>query len=190
MLGANFDRQLDSLLHRLWDDLVREGRAAQGQLHNITAAIMGELRQDASEAAEFEQFMRAAGEDPHDEAVDEHEGHSDDEESALKLALDTFHEHLLGNESVIVLDNSTLSSWQRQYDTSMRALGDEEKEADISIHCGWDSCLKATGLPDSAQLQVQNLVEEEPIRIVMASDGISATCRGQGGSSQPDQEQA
>ena len=61
-LGANFDKAVDGLLKRLWDDLVSEGRAAKGQLHNLTAAIVAELKQDASEAAQFEEEMRAAGE--------------------------------------------------------------------------------------------------------------------------------
>ena len=47
---------------RLWDDLVEEGKIAQTQLHNITAAIMSELRQDASEASDFEQLLRDNGE--------------------------------------------------------------------------------------------------------------------------------
>ena len=54
---------VDSLLKRLWDDLVEEGKAAQNQLHNITAAIMAELRQDASEASDFEQLLRENGEE-------------------------------------------------------------------------------------------------------------------------------
>ena len=62
-MGLQFDQHVDSLLKRLWDDLVEEGKAAQNQLHNITAAIMAELRQDASEASDFEQLLRENGEE-------------------------------------------------------------------------------------------------------------------------------
>ena len=66
-LGLQFDQRIDALMKRLWDDLVQEGRAAQTQLHNITTAIMHELRQDASEASDFEALMRANGEDARDD---------------------------------------------------------------------------------------------------------------------------
>ena len=42
---------------------MEEGKQAQTQLHNITAAIMSELRQDASEASDFEQLLRDNGEE-------------------------------------------------------------------------------------------------------------------------------
>lgn len=63
-MGASFDKELEALIHKLWVDLVREGKAAQLQLHNITAAIQKELRQDASEASDFDHLMQQAGEDP------------------------------------------------------------------------------------------------------------------------------
>ncbi|KAL1515533.1 hypothetical protein AB1Y20_002155 [Prymnesium parvum] len=63
-MGGEFDKELDQLIHKLWVDLVKEGKAAQLQLHNITAAIQRELRQDASEASDFDHLMQQAGEDP------------------------------------------------------------------------------------------------------------------------------
>merc|ERR1712039_922586 len=80
---------------------------------------------------------------------------------------------------------ANVNVWSRQLSNGSVALvfvNAEEEEGKLSIHCGWNACLKATGLEESARLQVQNLIEEEPLRIVMASDGISTTCRGQGGS--------
>ena len=62
--GAKFDAELEKLLKRLWDDVVREGQAAKKSLHNITHAIVSELRQDASEQGAYERIMRDAGEDP------------------------------------------------------------------------------------------------------------------------------
>lgn len=136
-LGASFDKQIDGLLKRLWDDLVKEGQAAQGQLHNITGAIMSELKQEKTEAADFEQQMHDAG-----EASDPGFGHGDgdgdgdddgvgDEDSSLGVALEKFHDQLLSNESVLSLDNATLTRWQKQYDTTMAALADQEKEPDM-----------------------------------------------------------
>lgn len=63
-MGGEFDKELDSLIHKLWVDIVQEGKAAQSQLHNITAAIQKELRQDATEASDFDHLMQQAGEDP------------------------------------------------------------------------------------------------------------------------------
>ncbi|KAL3893226.1 MAG: hypothetical protein SGPRY_014376 [Prymnesium sp.] len=57
-MGEEFDKEVDSLMHKLWVDLVTEGKAAQLQLHNITAAIQQELRQDATEASDFDQLMQ------------------------------------------------------------------------------------------------------------------------------------
>ena len=62
--GMDFDKNIESLLKRLWDEVVSEGKAAQKALHNITHAIVSELSQDASEQGAFEQIMRDAGEDP------------------------------------------------------------------------------------------------------------------------------
>ena len=47
--GTAFDANVERLLSRLWDDVVKEGREAQRNLHNITHAIMSELRQDKEE---------------------------------------------------------------------------------------------------------------------------------------------
>merc|ERR1719487_2414851 len=77
--GAAFDTEIEKLLKLLWDDVVKEGKAAQKQLHNITHAIVTELRQDASEQGEYERVMQEAGEDPgflgyHNHEIDRH-GH-------------------------------------------------------------------------------------------------------------------
>lgn len=45
--GVEFDEELERVMKDLWDDLVSEGKAAKKQLHNITNAILGELRQDS-----------------------------------------------------------------------------------------------------------------------------------------------
>ena len=36
--GSAFDREIDQLLGKLWDDVISEGKTAQKQLHNITHA--------------------------------------------------------------------------------------------------------------------------------------------------------
>ena len=51
------------MLHQLWDDVVTEGKAAQKSLHNITRAIMAELRQDSAEQGAYERLMREFGEE-------------------------------------------------------------------------------------------------------------------------------
>jgi len=125
-LGLQFDNHIDSLLKRLWDDLVQEGKAAQTHLHNITAAIMSELKQEASQANEFEQLMHENGE--HVAEPEEGEG---DEHSSLGVALEAFHEHLKANDSVVHVSNATIAEWQQKYDMTMRALSDDEEEADM-----------------------------------------------------------
>jgi len=125
-LGLQFDNHIDSLLKRLWDDLVQEGKAAQTHLHNITAAIMSELKQEASQAHEFEQLIHENGE--HVAEPEEGEG---DEHSSLGVALEAFHEHLKANDSVVHVSNATIAEWQQKYDMTMRALSDDEEEADM-----------------------------------------------------------
>ena len=61
--GVHFDAEIEKLLKLLWDDVVKEGKQAQKQLHNITHAIVAELRQDATEQGEYERVMEEAGED-------------------------------------------------------------------------------------------------------------------------------
>ena len=77
--GVQFDQEIEKLLKLLWDDVVKEGKQAQKQLHNITHAIVTELREDASEQGEYEAVMAEAGEDPgflgyHNHEIDRH-GH-------------------------------------------------------------------------------------------------------------------
>jgi len=137
-LGASFDQQIDALLKRLWDELVRDRNVAQAQLHNITTAIMKELKQDAAEESEFERLMATAGE-THARVpmggfdADEDEDHlaAEDEDSSLGVAIEAFHAKLQSNDSVLHLEPDTLAAWQRQYDSAFKALGDEEKEADM-----------------------------------------------------------
>lgn len=62
--GVHFDGEIEKLLKLLWDDVVKEGKQAQKQLHNITHAIVAELRQDATEQGAYERVMEEAGEDP------------------------------------------------------------------------------------------------------------------------------
>lgn len=83
--GVHFDSEIESLLKLLWDDVVKEGRQAQKQLHNITHAIVSELRQDAQEQGAYERVMEEAGEDPgllgyHNHEV-EYRGHLDGDPS-------------------------------------------------------------------------------------------------------------
>ena len=83
--GTRFDAEIERLLKLLWDDVVKEGRQAQKQLHNITHAIVAELNQDAKEQGEYERIMEDAGEDPgalgfHNHEV-EYRGHLDGDES-------------------------------------------------------------------------------------------------------------
>ena len=119
-LGLQFDQRIDALMKRLWDDLVQEGRAAQTQLHNITTAIMHELRQDASEASDFEALMRANGEDARDDVEGDGDYDEHEEDHDLGVALAEFHERLQRNDSVLALDAPTLERWQQQYDATMR----------------------------------------------------------------------
>jgi len=62
--GMKFDEDIDKLLKRVVDDVLAEGKTAQKSLHNITRAIVSELRQDASEQGAYERVMQEAGEDP------------------------------------------------------------------------------------------------------------------------------
>jgi len=62
--GLKFDADIEKLISRLWDDVLAEGKVAQKSLHNITHAIVSELRQDASEQGAYERIMQEAGEDP------------------------------------------------------------------------------------------------------------------------------
>ena len=74
---------------QLWDDLVSEGQAAQGQLHNISAAIISELRQDAEEASQFDELMATWGQrSPGYEYKYDEERHEFDEESRAGEALE------------------------------------------------------------------------------------------------------
>jgi len=78
--GISFDAEIERLLKLLWDDVVKEGKAAQRSLHNITHAIISELRDEASEQGEYERVMAEAGEDPgllgyHKHEVEYHAGH-------------------------------------------------------------------------------------------------------------------
>mmetsp|Transcript_27795 Transcript_27795/g.70917 ORF Transcript_27795/g.70917 Transcript_27795/m.70917 type:complete len:426 (-) Transcript_27795:380-1657(-) len=61
-LGMTFDADIDRLLERLWKEVVTEGKTAQKSLHNITRAIVSELRQDATEQGAYEHLMEEAGE--------------------------------------------------------------------------------------------------------------------------------
>ena len=82
--GVRFDVEIEKLLKLLWDDVVKEGKQAQKQLHNITHAIVSELRTDATEQGEYERVMQEAGEDSghlgyHNHEV-EYRGHMDGDE--------------------------------------------------------------------------------------------------------------
>merc|ERR1712060_871919 len=83
-----------------------------------------------SEASEFAELMAAAGEPTYGN-YDGSEDGAADETSALGVALEAFHARLEGNESVLQLPPETLAAWQAQHDSSVRALGDETKEADM-----------------------------------------------------------
>ena len=79
--GVAFDAEIEKLIKLLWDDVVREGKAAQKSLHNITHAIVSELRDDSAEQGEYERVMADAGEDAgafgyhHHEVEWHHHGH-------------------------------------------------------------------------------------------------------------------
>ena len=142
-MGLQFDQHVDFLLKRLWDDLVEEGKAAQNQLHNITAAIMSELRQDASEASDFEQLLRDNGEE-----VEEPEEGEGDEHSSMGTALTAFHVTLRSNDSVVHVSNATIVEWQHKYDSTMRALSDDEEEADMErLNAQIQALLNKAGVP-------------------------------------------
>jgi len=167
-LGADFDKQIDGLIHRLWSDVVSEGRAAQGQLHNISSAIMGELKQEASEKAHFDELMRAEGEEPRPihraGEEDAHYGYGDhgdhhhveDEDSSLGVALEAFHTRLLSNASALPLEEATLRRWGDAYEEAMRALGDEEKEADmVRINARLEELIGQAGAPPYKETQME-----------------------------------
>ena len=85
--GASFDAEIEKLLKLLWDDVVNEGKVAQKALHNITHAIVSELRQEASEQGAYERVMSEAGEDAgmlgyHNHEV-EYRGHLDNDEDGV-----------------------------------------------------------------------------------------------------------
>ena len=123
--------------------LLEEGKAAQNQLHNITAAIMSELRQDASEASDFEQLLRENGE----EVAEPEEGEGD-EHSSMGTALMAFHESLRSNDSVVHVSNATIIEWQQKYDATMRALSDDEEEADMErLNAQIQALLNKAGVP-------------------------------------------
>ena len=150
-LGLQFDQRIDALMKRLWDDLVQEGRAAQTQLHNITTAIMHELRQDASEASDFEALMRANGEDARDDVEGDGDYDEHEEDHDLGVALAEFHERLQRNDSVLALDAPTLERWQQQYDATMRVLSTQEEEADmVRINKNLDALVAASHAPPCA----------------------------------------
>jgi hypothetical protein len=159
-LGAEFDQQLDGLIHRLWEDVVSEGKAAKGQLHNITSAIMGELKQEATEKADFEELMREQGEavrppPAYDEDV-EGDRHVEDVDSSLGVALEAFHQRLLGNSSVLPLEPAALQSWLQAYDDAMRVLGDEDKEADmLRINTRLAQLIAQAGAPPFKDLEAE-----------------------------------
>jgi hypothetical protein len=87
---------------------------------------MSELRQDATEANDFEQLLRQNGEEM--EEAEEGEG---DDHSSLGIALAAFHETLRSNASVVHVSNATIAEWQRKYDATMKALSDDEEEAQL-----------------------------------------------------------
>lgn len=158
-LGAEFDKQLDGLIHRLWEDVVSEGKAAKGQLHNITSAIMGELKQEATEKADFDELMREQGEDPWPQPSDEDmegDGYVEDEDSSLGVALEAFHQRLLGNNSVLRLEPAALQTWLQANDDAMRVLGDEDKEADmLRINARIGELIAAAGAPPFKEAQLE-----------------------------------
>lgn len=163
-LGADFDKQLDGLIHRLWEDVVSEGKAATGQLHNITAAIMGELRQEVSEKADFDVLMRSQGEEPSprwpptdEDAPDGYGGRVEDEDSSLGVALEAFHRKLLSNSSLLLaLEPTTLQKWLDAYEDAMRVLGDEEKEADmVRINARLGELIAEAGAPPFSKAELE-----------------------------------
>lgn len=82
-LGTDFDSEIDRLMKGLWEEVVQEGKKAQGSLHNITHALVAELRQDATEQGEYEKLMAEMGEhagrfgyhEHHEDSVEEHAAH-------------------------------------------------------------------------------------------------------------------
>ena len=61
--GTKFDSEVETMLKDLWKDLMSEGNQAKKQLHNISKAIVSELRQDGMEARVFDNMMKAWGQD-------------------------------------------------------------------------------------------------------------------------------
>jgi len=193
-MGADFDTQLDGLIHRLWEDVVSEvqqsgrrvgegthcdviltdptcfllqGKAAKGQLHNITSAIMGELKQEVTEKADFEELMQAQGEDPWPPASDD-AAQVEDEDSSMGVALEAFHLRLLGNNSVLPLSTAALDTWIEAHEDALRVLGDEEKEADmVRINAKIAKLIAEAGAPP---FQEAKQAEGEPPQATVAME--------------------
>lgn len=103
--GTAFDAEIERLLKLLWDDVVKEGKTAQRALHNITHAIVSELRQDASEQGAYERVMAEAGEEAgmvgyhnHEVEYRGHHAHDRDVAGDGEAAVNPYGEDHFGGE--------------------------------------------------------------------------------------------
>ena len=59
-----------------------------------------------------------------------------------------FHATLRSNESVVHVSNATIAEWQQKYDAVMRALSDDEEEADMErLNAQIEALLSKAGVP-------------------------------------------
>ena len=109
--GVQFDADIERVLHLLWDDIVRDGETAKHALHNITHAIVSELRQDESEQGAYERVMAEAGEDPGQLGYHDNEGE--------------YHGHHHGHHGAL---SEEMERREREYAAERHYRGEEEPE--------------------------------------------------------------
>ena len=145
--GTKFDVEVEGMLRDLWNDMMKEGEHAKKQLHNITHAIMRELKQDATEANEFERVMRDLGEDPgtigyHEDHHHRHRGHGGDHHGSFthhNMHRGDGEDHYLGGEEhpeVEMLEEVEDDDESSHGHGHHRGHGETDEYGDVDEHHG------------------------------------------------------